>query len=150
MLLTLIYSAVEQPQTFAGKLAILEATEQQWLVQTFTQTAIDYPHQQSLQQMFETQAERSPDCLAVVCDGEQLTYRQLNSQANQLAHYLRRQGVQANVLVGLCLERSVAMIVGLLGILKAGGAYVALDAGSPSARLAYQLADMQAGNAAFV
>nr|WP_321162352.1 amino acid adenylation domain-containing protein [Nostoc sp. KVJ3] len=97
-----------------------------------------------IHQMFEMQVERSPQSIAVIFENTQLTYRQLNQQANQLAHHLRALGVGPEVLVGICLERSLEMIVGILGILKAGGAYVPLDPAYPSERLAFILEDTQA------
>ena len=87
--------------------------------------------------------ERTPEAVAVVFEGQSLTYRELNARANQLAHYLRSLGVGPEVLVGLCLERSLEMVVALLGILKAGGAYVPLDPGYPPNRLALMLDDAQ-------
>ncbi|MDZ8110116.1 MAG: amino acid adenylation domain-containing protein [Nostoc sp. DedQUE12a] len=96
-----------------------------------------------IHQMFEMQVERSPQAIAVVFENTQLTYQQLNQRANQLAHYLRTLGVGPEVLVGICLERSLEMIVGLLGILKAGGAYVPLDPSYPKERLAFILEDTQ-------
>ena len=93
--------------------------------------------------MFETQVARTPDAVAVVCGDESLTYRELNRRANQVAHYLRALGVGPEVLVGLCIERSLAMVVGLLGILKAGAAYVPLDPTYPPERLAFMLEDAQ-------
>jgi aspartate racemase len=91
----------------------------------------------------EAQVERTPDAIAVVCEDQQLTYRELNTRANQLAHYLQALEVKPDVLVGICLERSLEMVVGLLGILKAGGAYVALDPTYPKERLAYILKETQ-------
>jgi len=100
-----------------------------------------------LQQLFEAQVERTPDGVAVSFEGQQLTYRELNQKANQLGYYLQDLGVgvssDAEVLVGICLERSVEMIVGLLATLKAGGAYVPIDASYPQKRLAYMLSDSQ-------
>ncbi|MFN6500470.1 MAG: amino acid adenylation domain-containing protein [Nostoc sp. DedQUE01] len=96
-----------------------------------------------IHQMFEMQVERSPQAIAVVFENTQLTYQQLNQRANQLAHYLRTLGVGPEVLVGICLERSLEMVVGLLGILKAGGAYVPLDPSYPKERLAFILEDTQ-------
>jgi non-ribosomal peptide synthetase component F len=92
-------------------------------------------------ELFEKQVERTPDAVAVVFEAEQLTYRELNARANQLAHYLRARGVCAEVLVGICVERSVEMIVGLLGILKAGGAYLPLDPSYPLERLSLMLGE---------
>src|SRR4029078_7970071 len=86
----------------------------------------------------------TPDVTAVVFEDQQLTYRELNKRANQLAHYLRKQGVGAEVLVGICMERSLEIVIGLLGILKAGGAYVPLDPDYPKERLAFMLEDTQA------
>ena len=95
-------------------------------------------------EMFESQVERTPDAVAVVFDDEQLTYRQLNNQANQLARELLRLGVDTDSLVGACIDRSPQMVVGLLAILKAGGAYVPLDPSYPHDRLAFMLADANA------
>jgi len=97
-----------------------------------------------IHQMFEQQVERSPDEIAVVFDNQQLTYRELNQQANQLAHYLRSLGVGNEVLVGICLERSLEMAIAILAVLKAGGAYVPLDPSYPLERLAFILQDTQA------
>ncbi|HJT55877.1 MAG TPA: amino acid adenylation domain-containing protein, partial [Ktedonobacteraceae bacterium] len=140
---TLLHSALAHPQASVSSLELLHPNERQRLLQTYIQPTTDYPHQ-PLQHLFEAQVERTPSLMAVVCGSESLTYRQLNTQANLLAHFLRRQGVGPNVLVGLCLDRSVSMIVALLAILKAGGAYVPLDPDAPAARLAYQLRDTQA------
>ncbi len=96
-----------------------------------------------LQQLFEIQVERTPDATAVINEDQQLTYTQLNQRANQLAHLLQARGVKPEVCVGLCMQRSPEMIVGLLGILKAGGAYVPLDPTSPVGRLAFMIQDAQ-------
>ncbi len=97
-----------------------------------------------LYQMFEAQVEQTPDAIAVIFENKQLTYRHLNQRANQLAHHLRTLGVGSEILVGICVERSLEMVVGLLGILKAGGAYVPLDPEYPLDRLAFILEDTQA------
>jgi non-ribosomal peptide synthetase component F len=91
--------------------------------------------------LFEQQVERTPDSTAVVCGEQQLTYRELNTRANRLAHHLISLGVGSEALVGICLERSLELIIGLLGILKAGGAYVPLDPSYPKERLAFMLED---------
>jgi amino acid adenylation domain-containing protein/thioester reductase-like protein len=93
--------------------------------------------------LFEQQVEQTPDAIAVVYEGKQLTYGQLNAKANQLARYLRSQGVKPETLVGLCVERSLDLVVGILGILKAGGAYLPLDPAYPQERLTFMLADAQ-------
>lgn len=104
------------------------------------QTGYDRP---CIHQMFEAQVSVTPDAIAVVFENKQLTYRQLNQRANQLAHHLRTLGVGPEVLVGICMERSLEIVVGLLGILKAGGAYVPLDPAYPKERLAFIVSDTQ-------
>jgi len=99
--------------------------------------------QKCVHQLFEVQVELTPDAVAVVFEDQQLTYRELNAKANQLAHYLQKLGVKPEVLVGICVERSLEMAVGLLGILKAGGAYVPLDPAFPKQRLAAMVEDSQ-------
>ncbi len=140
---TLIESIVANPAQSIDELNILTDSERQQLLVEWNQTQIDYPNQ-CIHQLFEAQVERTPDNIAVVFEQHQLTYRELNNRANQLAHYLRAQGVGKNVLVGLYVERSLAMVVGLWAILKAGGAYVPLDPAYPKERVAYILADAQA------
>ncbi|RKZ49841.1 MAG: hypothetical protein DRR00_16800 [Candidatus Parabeggiatoa sp. nov. 3] len=102
-----------------------------------------YPHNKTIVDLFEEQVDKTPDAIAVVFENQQLTYFQLNSKANQLAHYLQTLGVKPEVLVGICVERSVEMVIGLLGILKAGGAYLPLDPAYPAERLAFMLEDAQ-------
>src|SRR6266581_1391147 len=116
--------------------------QQQLLVER-NATQIAYPSDTCLQQLIEDQVERTPDAVAVVYKDAQLTYRELNARANQLAHHLRQLGVGPEVLVGLYVERSLEMVVGLLGILKAGGAYVLLDPKYPKERLTFLLQDTQ-------
>ncbi len=121
----------------------LSATEQQQILVDWNNTEVNYPVDRGLPQMFEKQVERTPHAVAVVYEGHQLTYRQLNRRANQLAHHLQSLGVGPETLVGLCLHRSPEMVVSLLGILKTGGAYVPLDPSYPSDRLAFMMADAQ-------
>lgn len=104
----------------------------------------EYPSGSCVHELFEAQAERQGKSVAVVFEDQQLTYQELNSRANQLARYLRKRGVGPDVLVGLCVERSLDMVVGLLGILKAGGAYVPLDPAYPKDRIAYIMDDARA------
>ncbi|HVQ39952.1 MAG TPA: amino acid adenylation domain-containing protein, partial [Pyrinomonadaceae bacterium] len=103
--------------------------------------AVEYPRELCIHELFEAQVQRTPEAVAVVFGDEQLSYAELNSRANQLAHYLRAQGVGPDSLVGLCVERSAALVVALLGILKAGGAYVPLDPNYPRERLEYMIED---------
>ena len=105
----------------------------------------DVPQATSLEQLIEEQAAARPEAVAVVCEGEQLTYRELNRRANQLARYLRQRGVGAEVLVGVCLERSLDQVIALVGILKAGGAYVPLDPEAPGERIQYVMQDTADG-----
>ncbi|WP_392534069.1 amino acid adenylation domain-containing protein [Nostoc sp. C117] len=106
-------------------------------------TKVDYPKHLCIHQLFEAQVEKTPDSIAVVFNDQQLTYQQLNYQANKVAHYLQSLGVKPEVLVGICIERSLQMIIGMLGILKAGGAYVPLDPTYPKERLSFMLSDSQ-------
>jgi non-ribosomal peptide synthetase component F len=96
-----------------------------------------------MHQLFESQVNLTPDAIAVVFEERQLTYQQLNAKANQLANYLKEQGVAPEVLVGICAERSLEMVVAILGILKASGAYVPLDPAYPQERLAFILEETQ-------
>jgi amino acid adenylation domain-containing protein len=140
----LLCGALADPTLCLGELPLLSAEQRQRIVVEWNDTSRDYPRDKCVHELFEEQAARTPDAVAVVADNRQLTYRELNQRANQLAHYLRSLGVGAEVLVGLCVERSPEMILGLLGILKAGGAYVPLDPRYPPGRLAFMLRDTQA------
>src|SRR5438105_288302 len=114
------------------------------LLVEWNDTKVEFPHDRCIHELFEEEAARRPGAAAVTFEDRQLTYGELNSQANQLAHHLRALGVRPDTLVGICVERSLEMVVGLLGILKAGGAYVPLDPQYPAERLAYMLADTAA------
>ncbi|MCW5315485.1 amino acid adenylation domain-containing protein [Nostoc sp. KVJ3] len=138
---TLLSGIVANPEERISQLPLLTATEQQQLLVEWNNTQADYPQDLCIHQLFEEQVELTPDAVAVVFGNQQLTYYELNYQANQLAHYLKSLGVGADVLVGICVERSLEMVVGLLGILKAGGAYVPLDSGYPQDRLSFMLED---------
>src|SRR6266566_1913220 len=107
-------------------------------------TQQDYPCNVCVPQLVALQATAAPEAVALVAENQRLSYRELNRRANQLAHYLQTLGVRPNVLVGLCIERSLDMVVGLLGILKAGGTYVPLDPSYPPDRLAFMVEDAQA------
>ncbi|ARV58848.1 hypothetical protein BZZ01_09555 [Nostocales cyanobacterium HT-58-2] len=137
----LLSAVVENPQQAVGELPLLSAAERHQLLVEWNDTASEYPTDKCIHQLFEQQVERTPDAVAVVFEEEQLTYLQLNQRANQLARHLQTLGVGPQVLVGICTERSVDMVVGLLAILKAGGAYVPLDPNYPQQRLSYMLAD---------
>ncbi len=138
---TLLEGIIADPEQHLADLPLLTAEERQQLLVEWNNTTTDSPQDTCLHQLFEAQVERTPDAVAVVCNGRQLTYSALNRRANQLAHSLRALGVGPEVCVGLCVERSLGMVVGLLGILKAGGAYVPLDPIYPAERLASIVAD---------
>lgn len=136
---TLLTGIVVHPEQAIAELPLLSEVERHQLLVEWNNTKVDYPQDKLIQQLFEAQVERTPDAIAVVFAAERLTYQELNYKANQLAHYLQALGVGTEVLVGICLERSLAMVIGLLGILKAGGAYVPLDPTYPVERLTYML-----------
>jgi amino acid adenylation domain-containing protein len=136
-------SMVADPEEYFAQEGLRTEAERHRVLIEWNDTAAAYPHDSCLHQLFEAQVERTPDAVAVVYEDQRLTYRELDQRANQLAHYLRARGVGPEVLVGLCVERSPEMMIGLLGILKAGGAYVPLDPSYPPERLAFMLADSQ-------
>jgi amino acid adenylation domain-containing protein len=140
----LLEGLVANPDQRIGYLPLLTDAEQRQLVSEWNDTRKDYPKDKCIHQLFEEQVENNPEAVAVVSENEQLTYRELNTRANQLAHYLREQGVGPESLVGICVDRSLEMVVGLLGILKAGGAYVPLDPEYPTERLVFTLEDTRA------
>ncbi|MDO9141435.1 MAG: amino acid adenylation domain-containing protein [Methylobacter sp.] len=140
----LLDAFVEQPQTRLSELSLLSVAERQQILLDWNATAVDYPQGRFIHQLFEAQAEKTPDALAIVFEGQTLSYAELNVRANRLAHYLRGKGVGPDVLVGICVERSLEMVIGLLGILKAGGAYVPLDPDYPQDRLDFMVHDVGA------
>ncbi|MGB8688992.1 MAG: amino acid adenylation domain-containing protein [Microcoleus sp.] len=140
---TLLEAIVANPDQRVGELPLLTESERYQLLVEWNNTTKEYPFDKCIHELFEEQVTRSPDAIAVILEGEQLTYRELNQRANTIAHHLRALGVGPEVLVGICVERSPLMVVGLLAILKAGGAYVPLDPAYPAERLAYMLSDSQ-------
>ncbi len=139
----LLEGIVANPQANLSELPVLTETERYQVLVKWNNTLDDSTIVQCIHKLFEVQAELSPDAIAVVFQDEHLTYRELNRKANQLAHHLQTLSVGPEVLVGICVERSLLMVVGLLGILKAGGAYVPLDPAYPKQRLATMIADAQ-------
>src|SRR4028119_825011 len=142
---TLLKSILTNPEERVSALPLLTQAERHQLLVEWNDTKVEYPFDKCIHQLFEEQVERWPDSEAVLFEDKQLTYRELNQRANCLAHHLRTLGVGPEVLVGICVERSLEMVVGLLGILKAGGAYVPLDSAYPPERLAFMLEDSQVG-----
>lgn len=141
---SLLEGIVSDPGQRLLALPLMREFEQHQLLLEWNETAVVYPHEACIHELFAAQAERTPETVALICRDRSITYAELNSRANQLAHYLRGRGVGQGVLVGICVERSIEAVLGLLGILKAGGAYVAMDPAYPSQRLAFMLGDSQA------
>jgi amino acid adenylation domain-containing protein len=139
----LLEGIIANPKQRVAQLPLLSNYERHQLVFEWNNTKAEYPADKCIHELFEQQVEKTPDAIAVVFENQQLTYRELNTRANQLAHYLQSLGVQPDMLVGICVERSLEMSVGLLGILKAGGAYVPLDPTYPLERLSFMLSDSQ-------
>ncbi|MER8760632.1 AMP-binding protein, partial [Mesorhizobium sp. M0976] len=129
------------PNTPVRELDILPAEERTYLLEELNRTDADYPSDLCIHELFEQQVRRTPEAVAVVCQDERVSYGELNARANRLAHHLIALGVKPDQPVAICVERSPAMVVGLLAILKAGGAYVPLDPAYPSPRLNQVLAD---------
>jgi amino acid adenylation domain-containing protein len=132
---------VDNPDRRLSELPLLTEAERHKLLVEWNDTATDYPRDKCIHELFEEQVQRTPDAIAVIFEDKHLTYQELNSRANRLAHYLRKQGVGPEVLVGICVERSLEMVIGILGILKAGGAYVPLDPTYPRERLEFMIKD---------
>ena len=138
---TLLEGIVADPETRISQLPMLSTAERRQLLVEWNATAADYPKDRLLHELFEEQAGRAPEAVAVVFEGAHLSYAELNARANQLAHCLRERGVGPDVIVGICVERSLEMLVGIFGVLKAGGAYLPLDPTYPAGRLTYMIED---------
>ena len=139
----LIKQIIENPYKTIDKLSLLTSEKEHQLLIEWNNTDKDYPDNKTIHQLFEEQAERTPDNIALVYEETKLTYKEVNEKANQLGHYLRTLGVKSDTLVGIAVERSLMMIIGLLGILKAGGAYMPLDSSCPVERMQFMLDDAQ-------
>ncbi|BFM45316.1 hypothetical protein CFS9_39570 [Flavobacterium sp. CFS9] len=137
-LLQSIVSSTKQP---ISTLSMLSQAEEHQLLNVFNNTEAAYPSDKTIVDLFTEQVKQTPTAIAVVYEDEKLTYKELDERSNQLAHYLREQGVKPDTLVGICLERSLEMLIGILGILKSGGAYVPIDPEYPTDRIAYMLKD---------
>ncbi|MFI5343201.1 MAG: amino acid adenylation domain-containing protein [Chlamydiales bacterium] len=137
----LLKGVISNPEQSIQTYEILTVAEKRKILVEWNDTAHDYPRDKTIQQLFEEQVEKTPDNIAIMYEEQQLTYRELNARANQLAHYLRTQGVEPETLVAIACERSLEMIIGIMGILKAGGAYVPMDPTYPKDRLEYMLED---------
>jgi amino acid adenylation domain-containing protein len=138
---TLLAAIVRDSEQNIDQLPLLTETEKLQLLQQSIPAKTSPPKDKTLAELFEAQVENSSAAVAIICESQQLTYRELNQRANRLAHRLRGLGVGPDVLVGLCVERSIELVIGMLGILKAGGAYVPFDPSYPKDRLAFLLKD---------
>ena len=141
---TLLESIVTNPDAHIADLPLLTTAQRKQILIEWNATDAEFPYQKSIHQLFQEQAQLTPNDIALVCDNTRLTFAELNARANQLAQYLRKRGVGPEVRVAICLERSVEMIVGLLAILKAGGTYAPLEPTFPAERIAFIQADSQA------
>jgi amino acid adenylation domain-containing protein len=141
---TLLVSIIREPDERLNALPLLTSAEERQLLVEWNETAKDFPREVCIHELFARQAEKSPDSIALIFDDEQLTYRELQERANRLANYLRSLGVGAETVVGIMMERSTQMLVGMLGILQAGGAYLPLDPELPHERLSFMLEDAHA------
>ncbi|MBD2294779.1 amino acid adenylation domain-containing protein [Anabaena sphaerica FACHB-251] len=140
---TLLEGIVTNPEQRIAQLSLLSESERHNLLVEWNNTQLDYPQDKCIHQLFESVAQQNSDETALVFGDDKLSYKELNIRSNQLAHYLKKLGVKTEVLVGICVERSFDMVIGMLGILKAGGAYVPLDPSYPSERLNFMLEDAQ-------
>src|SRR6185503_1595029 len=140
---TLLEGVVTTPEQRVRALPLLTEAEKHQLLVEWNDTEKDYPAGKCVHQFFEDQVERTPGAVALVFEGRQLSYRELNDRINQLAHYLRKRGVGPETLVAICMERSLEMLIGVLGVVKAGGAYVPIDPEFPVDRIKFILQDTQ-------
>jgi pristinamycin I synthase-3/4 len=141
---TLLKGIVSAPQARLSELPVLSEAERRRLLVEWNDTAAAYPRDKCLHELFGQQSGKTPDAIALAYEDSALSYGELDRHANQLAHYLRGLGVGPETIVGLCVERSLEMVVGLLGILKAGGAYLPLDPNYPAERLSYMMSNARA------
>ena len=141
----LLREVTRRPEQAIDHIDFLSGAERRELLEAFNDTEASYPSDKTIVGLFGEQAERTPDRVAVVDEGEEVSYRELDERSNQLGHYLRERGVREETLVPICMDRSVELIVGILGILKAGGAYVPIDPGYPEERVRYMVEDAGGG-----
>ncbi|MEB3214887.1 MAG: AMP-binding protein [Nostocales cyanobacterium 94392] len=138
---TLLRETIANSQKSLASLPLLNQSQRHQLLVEWNDTQTEYPQNKCIHELFEEQVAKTPNAIAVVFENQQLTYQELNNRANQLAHHLQKLGVKPEVLVGICLNRSLEMMIGLLAIIKAGGAYVPLDPTYPQQRLDYMMSD---------
>jgi fengycin family lipopeptide synthetase D len=139
--INILKQIVENPNIKLSEINMLNQKEKEQILYEFNNKSFPCSYEKTIYQLFEDQVEKAPDSLAVVFDNKQLTYKELNEKSNQLAHTLRRKGVKSDNIIGLMVESSMEMIVGIIGILKAGGAYLPIDPQYPEERISYMLED---------
>jgi amino acid adenylation domain-containing protein len=141
---TILEAIVAEPDGRIASLPLLTATERHQILVEWNRTDVEYPRDATIHELFEAQAQRTPEAVALTCEEFSLTYRQLSQRANQVAHALREVGVGPEVIVGIYMERSLDMVIAIMGVLKSGGAYVPLDPAYPAERIAFMLEDTRA------
>ncbi|NEZ84183.1 amino acid adenylation domain-containing protein [Clostridium botulinum] len=137
----IIDTIISNKNILVDEIEIIEEEEKNKILYEFNDTKVDYPKDKTIQELFEEQVEKTPNNIAVVFEDKKLTYRELNEKANSLGRLLRDKGVKADSIVGIMVERSVEMIVGIMGILKSGGAYLPIDPSYPVERIEYMIED---------
>ncbi|MGO4773900.1 condensation domain-containing protein, partial [Flavobacterium sp. W22_SRS_FK3] len=137
----LLKSILSDSTQSISNLSMLTKQEEHQLVDVFNDNDVVYPRDKTLIDLFEAQVKRTPDAIAVVCEGKSISYKELNERSNQLGRYLKKQNIVSSNLIAICLERSVEMFIGILGILKSGRAYLPIDIESPTGRIDYMLND---------
>ncbi len=142
--INVLWHALDNPKKKILKLEMLSEKEKQKILSKFNDTAADFPQDKTIQQLFSDQVQKTPDCIAVMYRDQSLTYRELNEKANALANVLRARGVINDSVVALMLDRSLELIIGIMGILKAGGAYLPVNPTYPEDRIKYVLDDCEA------
>lgn len=140
-IITIINQVLKKQEIKTNKIEILTQDEKNEILNIFNNTQVDYPTDKTIVDLFEEQVSKTPNNVAVVRGKKQLTYKELNEKANSLAHYLVKKGVKENTIVGILLNRSVEVIVSILGVLKSGGAYIPIDPDYPQSRISYMLED---------
>ncbi|WP_189457677.1 AMP-binding protein, partial [Aquimarina muelleri] len=141
ILVQLLEELQKESEVSIDNLGILPKEEEIKLLEDFNATEVDYPKENTIVDLFLEQVSKTPEAIAVIFEGEELSYKELDNRSNQLGHYLQDQGVEPDDLVGICLDRSLEMLIGILGILKSGGAYVPIDPEYPKDRIDYMLDD---------
>ncbi|PFB27750.1 non-ribosomal peptide synthetase [Bacillus cereus] len=143
-MLNMIKKILKHEHLEINEIELVSEEEKKLMLYKFNNTNTDYPRNKTIQELFEEQVEKSPENIAVICNNEKLTYKELNEKSNSLARVLQKKGITENDIIGIMVNRSLEMIIGILGILKAGGAYLPIDPEYPNDRISYMLDDSKA------